>query len=157
MPAQKKDPATRRRRNKASTSATLVQLPGRPTVPDLPDHPSGEGWHVQAQDWWKRVWSSPMSTEWDPDSDYPNVLLCALLVHDAWSADTATARTKAMTEFRLQRSALGLTPYDRRRLEWTIELADEATEKGNTRRARTAPAKKRAVAAVDPRARQASS
>ena len=51
-------------------------------------------------------------------------------------------------EIRLQRQAFGLTPYDRRRLEWTIESVDEAQDRGRQRRARQQPA---AARATDPR------
>lgn len=111
-------------------------------VPELPYPPPGVGpdgelinrvWHPEAVRWWNDVWSSPMSPEWD-ESDIHNVTICALLFDDIWSAPTAKERKDAASEFRLQRKDLGLTPYDRRRLEWTIETAAEATDRGNARR-----------------------
>jgi hypothetical protein len=177
MPAHKKDPSARARRNKASTAATLTvaevvdysewtlaelrrevetrnadrpddaPLPktggkaklaaalaadDAPDIPTMPDRPGG--WHPLTQQWWRDVWSSPMSSEWH-DSDIHNVYVCAILYDDMWTGETAAARQKAAAEFRQQRSALGLTPYDRRRLEWTIELADDAKAKGARRRA----------------------
>lgn len=176
MPAHKKEPSARARRNKASTAATLTvveavdystwtlaelrtevddrnaerpddaQLPrtggkkkladmlaadDAPHIPAMPDRPAG--WHQMTVQWWRDVWSSPMSSEWH-ESDIHNVYVCALLYDDMWSGETATARQKAASEFRQQRSSLGLTPYDRRRLEWTIELADDAKAKGQRRR-----------------------
>jgi len=103
-----------------------------PPIPALPERPAG--WHPQTEQWWADVWSSPMSKEWH-DSDIHNVFVCAMLYDDMWSGETATARQKAAAEFRQQRASLGLTPYDRRRLEWTIETADEAKAKGQQRRA----------------------
>lgn len=41
-------------------------------------------------------------------------------------------------EIRLQRQAFGLTPYDRRRLEWTIENTEDAKDRGAARRQRRA-------------------
>ena len=38
-------------------------------------------------------------------------------------------------EIRLQEQRYGLSPLDRRRLEWTVEQADEAQERGRKRRA----------------------
>jgi hypothetical protein len=152
VPAQKKDPSVRQRRNKAPSAATLTKQT-KPKVPALPSHPTGYPWHPQAVAFWRDVWSSPMSPEWDPSSDQHNVLMCALLVHDIWSTESAAARAKAASEFRLQRASLGLSPYDRRRLEWTIEQADEAVEKGAQRRAaKKAPARRGAKKAADPRA-----
>lgn len=190
MPAHKKDPSTRARRNKASTATTLLRVTtaetnvedyqsltvaqlrneidrrnedgrsadqllsrtGRkselverlvgddtpaPDVPEMPPPPAtvkGEGyWHSRTVEWWTDIWSSPMAPEWD-DSDIHNVYVLAALYNDIWVATSAKARKEAATEYRLQRKDLGLTPYDRRRLEWTIEVAAEATERGKQRR-----------------------
>lgn len=202
MPARKKDPSTRARRNKASTSATLVravpddttssealsamtvaqlraaiklrnesrpedaQLPATggkaalvaalaaadsPDVPALPKHPTryyetadGERvaedveWHDQTRAWWADVWASPMADEWDR-SDVHNVMVVALLYNDIWDAETPKERKDAMAEYRLQRADLGLSPYARRRLEWTIETAEEAKDRGTKRRAASTP------------------
>jgi hypothetical protein len=125
-------------------------------VPTMPDHPRG-WWHRMAVEWWNDVWSSPMSPEWDA-SDIHNVALCALLVDDMWSADTPKGRKDAASEYRLQRADLGISPYSRRRLEWTIESAAEAQDRGNERRSRRTPPARPATgatkksAASDPRA-----
>lgn len=110
--------------------------------------PKGVGWHDETKQWWHDVWSSPMSPEWD-DSDIHNVVICAMLYNDVWIAETAKERKDAAGEYRLQRRDLGLTPYDRRRLEWTIESADEAKDRGAQRRARRAP--QQPASASDPR------
>jgi hypothetical protein len=49
-------------------------------------------------------------------------------------------------EIRLQQQAFGLTPLDRRRLEWTIEQAEAATTRKQQRQVRRAQAGE-----VDPR------
>lgn len=203
MPAKKKDPSTRARRNKASTAATLPRekpvvaaledysaqtvarlraeidrrnADGRPAsahlrrrgskaelvaalvadddpTPKLPERPSG--WTEMTREWWADVWASPMSSEWH-ESDLHNVYVCAMLYDDMWTGDTAAARQKAAAEFRQQRAALGLTPYDRRRLEWSIESAEDAKDRGARRRraAQPEPAdqKKPAASRPDPRA-----
>src|SRR3546814_14368195 len=56
-----------------------------------------------------------------------------------WRDGTAKDRKDAAAEYRLQRVDLGLSPYSRRRLEWTIESADEAKERGQQRRTRHSP------------------
>lgn len=201
MPAHKKDPSTRARRNRASTAATLKERPlavaledyatltvavlreeidrrnldGRPQVamlsragrkaelvarltgdddptPRLPER-EGVGWHSETRRWWADVWASPMSTEWH-ESDVHNVLICAMVHHDMWSAPTAKERKEAAAEFRQQRMSLGLSPYDRRRLEWTIEAAGEATARGEQRRAagQQQPPAPAGTARPDPRA-----
>lgn len=192
MPAKKKDPSVRARRNKASTSAKLTvveaidysewtlaelrsevaernadreqddQLPvkgGKAVlaealavddmpvkVPPLPKHPpevtiTEDGdrftddieWHPQTEAWWHDVWTSPMAKEWDR-SDEHNVVVVALLYDDIWAASSAKERKEALAEYRLQRADLGLSPYSRRRLEWTIETAEDAKAKGAARR-----------------------
>jgi hypothetical protein len=57
---------------------------------------------------------------------------------------------------RLQRQLYGLTPLDRRRLQWEIERGEEAADKGHAkaaeRTARKKPAAaKRAAKKADPR------
>lgn len=209
MPAHKKHPSTRKRRNRASTAATLHVVPdpedavdwstltvaqlrlelehrelpsaGRKAelvarlteddetdgLPELPDRPDrfveGEripvAWHPQVVAWWNDVWSSPMSDEWHTDTDYHNVLLAAVHLDDFWSAEDPVMRQKADAAFKKTITPLGLTPYDRRRLEWVIAGAGEATDRRNRRRGATPisgagaqpPAPKRA----DPRAQLA--
>ncbi|WP_300680739.1 hypothetical protein [Nocardioides sp.] len=211
MPARKKDPSTRARRNKVATKATLTRAEetvsredyeamnmvtlreaidlanlSRPadaqlskggtkaaiieslvaannSIPDLPSHPprwDADGyevetsWHLQTEAWWAAVWTSPMAMQWDA-SDVHNVFVVALLYDDIWTAPTAKARKDAMAEYRLQRADLGLSPYARRRLEWTIETAEEAKERGQKRRGNGSPSKppaKQPTPANDPRA-----
>lgn len=145
MPANKKDPSVRARRNQASTRAKLT----RSTDVQIPDLPEREaGWHKLTREWWTDIWSSPMSPEWD-DSDVHNVYIAAAIYDDMWTAETAKERKEAAAEYRLQRVDLGLSPYSRRRLEWTIETAEQSKERGQQRRARQAP--KPPAAADDPR------
>ncbi len=132
MPAPKKDPSVRARRNKAAGAATISRNMNI-EVPDLPDR--GTGWHQLTRDWWTDVWSSPMAAEWD-SSDVHNVLIAAAVYDDMWRAETPKERKEAAAEYRLQRVDLGLSPYSRRRLEWTIESADEARDRGRQRRER---------------------
>lgn len=129
---------------KAGKKAELVErlteamAAGADKVPPMPMI-AEPGWHTEVVRWWTDVWTSPMSPEWD-DSDVHNVAMCAVLLNDFWTAPSAAARSKAAGEFRLQRQALGLSPYDRRRLEWTFETADEAKARGAKRRGGQGPA-----------------
>lgn len=152
MPAPKKHSSTRARRNKASTAATLKADPaaGKRATPDLPERDMG--WHPQTVIWWADVWSSPMSDEWHPETDVHNVLAAAMHYDDMWRAETPAERQKADAAFVKREAALGLTPYDRRRLEWTIETAAEARDRGQQRRAaRKAVAAPASEAKPDPR------
>lgn len=156
-----KHPSTRARRNRSSSAATLTR-PDRAEIPALPDppplveydedknrHTHEVDWHPLVVEWWNDVWASPMSSEWD-DSDVHNVYICLLLQQDMWTASLPRDRRDAAAEYRLQRKDLGLTPFDRRRLEWTIEQADEARERGAQRRASRKPAPRPADAGGKP-------
>lgn len=147
MPARKKDPSVRARRNKTSTRATLTAPSGAVEIPEL--HEREQGWHKLTRDWWEDVWSSPMAAQWD-DSDVHNVLIAAAVYDDMWTAETAKERKDAAAEYRLQRVDLGLSPYSRRRLEWTTETAEQAKDRGRQRRERTS--KPTPSPADDPRA-----
>lgn len=147
MPPSPKHPSTRARRNKVSTAATL-SAPTNIAIPELPDD---REWHPQTVAWWADVWRSPMAPEFD-QSDIHGLLVLAVLVDGFWCKPHWTAAA----EIRLQGQRFGLSPIDRRRLQWEIEKVDEAQERGSRRRtARSAPAEDEAPPrrkAADPRA-----
>lgn len=124
-PAPKRNAA---RRNKPSTAATLY------VVHDVeaPELPNGV-WHRLTQEWWDDIWASPMAPEFD-SSDRHGLFALAMLVNDFWLAESANDRAKLSAEIRLQRQCFGLTPIDRRRLQWEIERTSEAQDKGRKRR-----------------------
>lgn len=132
MPAQKKDPSVRARRNKASTAAKLPAA-GPVAKADRPELPDGRDWHKLTLEWWADLWASPMAGEYH-ESDRHGLFILAALVDAFWTEPSQALAA----EIRLQRQAFGLTPYDRRRLEWTIESVDEAKDRGRQRRARQA-------------------
>lgn len=148
MPAAKKDSSVRARRNVASTRSTLGPVRGKPRIPPLPVLAYDDDWHPAVVAWWNDVWSSPMSAEFLA-VDLRALEILVVLENDFWTAGTAKERQAAATEIRLQRKDFGLTPYDRRRLEWTIEEADAAQDRGRQRRARQGV--KQASGAADPR------
>lgn len=166
MPPQPKHPSTRQRRNKASTARTLHAVHDT-EVPPLPplfvERIEGEGedrtvvsvpaeWHEMTLAWWADVWASPMAPEYDP-SDIHGLYLLARLVDAAWRSTSVTGLKDVLGELRLQRQLYGLTPLDRRRLQWEIERGEEAADKGHAkeaeRKARRAPRAAKKVA--DPR------
>lgn len=126
-----KDPSTRARRNTTSTKATLRAVPNLP-VPDLPV--VEVEWHPMTQKWWADIWSSPMAPEFDA-SDSHGLFALAVLTNDFWRAESASERMKLAAELRQQSQRFGLSPIDRRRLQWEIERSEEAQEKGKKRRA----------------------
>ena len=151
MPQPKKHPSTRARANRASTAATLTD--GRTIIrPELPPRivtdADGERleveWHPLTVAWWDDLWASPMAAEYH-SSDRHALFILASLVDQFWT----NPDQKLAAEIRLQRVPFGLTPYDRRRLEWTIETAEDAKDRGTARRGRQAS--KQPAASQDPR------
>src|SRR4051812_28103820 len=125
MPALPKDPSTRARRNRTSTAAQLQRNP-KIKAPLLPER----AWHPMTRAWWRDVWASPMAPEYDA-SDKHGLFALAVLVDDFWTADTPTSRRDLAGEIRLQTQRYGLSPIDRRRLQWEIERTEDARERGS--------------------------
>lgn len=135
MPGPAPKPAAlRQRKNKTSTRSTL-RNDIRVVMPDLPE---GDWLPITVQ-WWRDLWSSPMAPEYH-SSDVHGLLIVAALRDAFWrepSKDLAA-------ELRLQHREFGLSPLSRRQLQWEIERAEEAQERGAARRRSKQPA-------VDPR------
>lgn len=138
MPQPKKHASVRARTNRASTAATLTD--GTTIIrPDLPPRfvtdNDGERveveWQPATTTWWDDLWASPMAAEYH-SSDRHALFILAALVDQFWT----NPDQKLAAEIRLQRVPFGLTPYDRRRLEWTIETAEESKDRGTARRQR---------------------
>jgi hypothetical protein len=144
MPPQPKHPSTRARRNKTSTNAVLT-TDHQVVAPDLPED---IGWHSMTRAWWVDTWRSPMAPEYD-DSDKHGLFMLAVLVNDFWLAEGQREKRDLAAEIRQQGQRFGLSPIDRRRLQWEIERSEDAQEKGSRRRAKAEPAK--ASSSGDPR------
>jgi hypothetical protein len=137
-----KNPAQRRRRNKASTAKTLVAItPGQTVIPELParhniDFETGEieEWHPAAEEFWTSLRESPMAAEYDR-SDLSGLLIIADLTHDYWAGKRGMTKKEIAAEIRLQRREYGLGPMSRRSLQWQIEQAEKAVDQGERRRA----------------------
>ncbi len=127
MPTAPKHPSTRARRNR-STTAAVLQAAADVKPPGLPDR--DDGWHPQAAAWWAELWASPMAGEFLA-SDVHQLLMVAALVDDYWRKPTPAK----LAEIRLQGRAYGLSPLDRRRLQWAVERTEAAQDRGKRRRA----------------------
>jgi hypothetical protein len=113
--------SVRARQNKSSTRATLTERdPDDVEIPPLPA--ISTPWHPLTVAWWNAIWPSPMAEEWH-DSDIFGLYAVALLYDKFFTAPSE----KTHAELRNARMPYGLTPLDRRRLEWTIENASKAT------------------------------
>lgn len=112
-----KDPAVRRRANKASTAATLeLAENAEREAPELPSalFPGGQPLD-RTRDWWEIIWRSPMASRW-LESDIEGLYLIAVLRNEFFTRPTPTVAG----EIRQQETRFGLSPIDRRRLDWRI-------------------------------------
>ena len=80
-------------------------------------------WHHLTQVWWRRLWASPMSPEY-AESDLDGLYVLAALRDEHWR--TGGVDTKLAGEIRLWEARFGLSPIDRRRLEWKIPSPEES-------------------------------
>lgn len=147
MPALPKHSSTRARRNKVAGARTLSVVHDVDT-PELPDEASIT-WHPMTQSWWDDIWASPMAPEFD-ESDVHGLYLLATLVDAFWVEPSQALAA----EIRLQRQCFGLTPIDRRRLQWEIDRGEEADQQ--TKRRRNAAAPSASDAGVEAPAKSAS-
>lgn len=142
-----KRPEMRQRRNRTTTAAQLPSpaASANNKVPKLPGREkSSERWHAKVVVWWESVWRSPMAQEY-LDSDVKGGLyVLAELYQALWAGEQKDA-AKVAAEIRQQEIRFGLSPIDRRRLQWEIEKGDQAEER-TTRRRRA-----REVEGKDPR------
>lgn len=140
-----KPQSTVARRNRQSTASTL-RADAAVIAPELPDM----AWHPMTLAWWRDLWLSPMAPEF-VESDRHGLFQLAMLQNDFWMADTARERVEAAKEIRLQAQRFGLSPIDRRRLQWEIERTDEAVDRGAARRERQTAASPQPKRGDDPR------
>lgn len=145
-----KSPSVRARANKATTRALLVAPePEDIKIPKLPTRygparmsaktgkmlkPLVLKWHPETLAWWREIHGSPMSTEWDTSDEWGLKRLAILVDQFNWSGSPAIH-----AEIRLAQRDFGLTPLDRRRLEWTIESTERAKAEGKKRKAAEPP------------------
>lgn len=128
-----KNPATRQRRNK-SASLALLPAEAKPlvTAPKLPAHPEKKAWHPLAKQFWADVWASPMASQY-VEADIHG-LFRMLILTDAFMREP---RVSVSAELRLLSQNYGLSPIDRRRLQWTVAKSEEAVEQVERKRAKS--------------------
>ena len=132
-----KDPNLRARRNKIPGHATLTMDPEQkrrvPALPKLTRLVDGAEqrveWHKMTRAWWRDVWLSPMADEY-LDADAHGLYRLAVLVDEFWNNPSE----KLAAEIRLQQQCFGLTPIDRRRLQWEVERVEAVVKQRPLRR-----------------------
>lgn len=139
MPPLPKPPGLRQRRNRVSTRATLPteESASCQVVPELPPLGGKRQWHPMAVSWWTKVGTSPMATEY-LEADWQELFMLVRLVQDYWTARRAADRRALFSEIRQQGQRFGISPIDRRRLQWEVEKGDDAVERTAIRRQRKA-------------------
>lgn len=148
MPPLPKPPGLRQRRNRESTRAVLPTeaATADAEVPELPALGGRSKWHAMVLRWWESVWKSPMASEY-LTADKEALFMLARLHQDFWTAKDRKSRQQAAAEIRQQGVRFGLSPIDRRRLQWEVEKGEQAADRTATRRQRKAPP----AAGADPR------
>ena len=127
----------RQRRNRTTTAAELKAIPGpttrRPKLPirivydeaDAPvldelGQPKVRPWHPFTVAAWRDWWRSPMAAEW-LRADWHGLYILADLWDRYWYAPSSSLATL----INQHRAAFGLTPIDRRRLQWEIQKIEK--------------------------------
>lgn len=137
MPPLPKPPGLRQRRNRESTRALLpteAESAGA-EVPALPELGGKAKWHAMVIRWWESVWKSPMANEYLM-ADKESLFMLARLHQDFWTAKGRKDRQQAAAEIRQQGVRFGLSPIDRRRLQWEVEKGEQAADRTEKRRTR---------------------
>lgn|SRR5882672_1011302 len=141
-----KRPDLRQRQNRTSTHAMLpIDENTGNVVPPLPKRAlETEVWHPMVVAWWATIWRSPMASEFLESDKQGGLYLLAELQQRRWTATESGDLVNLAKEIRQQEVRFGLSPIDRRRLQWEVEKAEQAEERTVTRR-------QRKQAHVDPR------
>lgn len=100
-------------------------------APELPDlMPGGTSWPPETLHWWDCWVQDPLTDDYR-QSDWLDLLDCALIHGRLWNGDD-----KAATELRLRMSKHGATKEDRAKLRITFSTADVVDVKAEEAKAR---------------------
>ena len=145
-----KPAAARARRNAVAGVRTLAAVPDEVKAPALPKLPGRQTWPAEVRSWWTDVWASPMRAEFI-DVDRHRLLDIAWLRRGLYFARVNAdfkLEQSLLAEVRLQETAFGFTPGDRRRLQVTIAQGEAAEDETEKRRNAKATKARRSVKAV---------
>ena len=149
MPGPVPKPSHLRQRKNKKAGATTLQHPDKDQqektkAPTLPN-PDKRKFHRLTRAWWRRVWSSPMASEFLP-TDVDGLGRLALLVDNYYKDPTGKKAKELLGEIRLQEARFGLSPVDRSRLQWEVAKGEEAERKRRPQQRQQEPS-----SAADPR------
>jgi hypothetical protein len=125
-----KPAATRQRQSKSAVRPAEFETATIGKLPNLPKREDGQPWHKLARAMWRDVQRSPMVAEYLL-ADLHRLYQLADLTDAYWRAsgrgDVRLCILLA-AELRNQGQSFGLTPLDRRRLQWEIKRVEKAEE-----------------------------
>jgi hypothetical protein len=120
-----KHPSQRRRRNKPPVPPKSIPRNAKAKrIPALP----GKGWNAFAREYWKLIWTSPMSTTYLP-ADKPALVRLTQLAN---RVGEGTIGIGALGEMRQLEDRFGLSPLSRRRLQMDIVDPEPADGTGES-------------------------
>ena len=123
MPPLPKSIQERQRRNAPKSHAVLD--PGRRVKqPKLPALAEGREYHPMTVAWWRDVWRSPMAPEYLA-ADVHGLYRLAVLVDAFWEGPSVQLEAQILKTGQ----CFGLSPLDRRRLEWEVAKVEDAKRK----------------------------
>ena len=117
MPGVTPKPAEARRRRNVQVTAAKIAAPVLEVIPELPAR-GRKKWHTFTLAWWKSVQTCEMRNEY-LESDLHGLYILADMIDTYWKATRGKASLAA--EVRQQAMRYGLSPIDRRRLQWNID------------------------------------
>lgn len=136
-----KSQGERRRRNMPA-AGEWISLPVEGRKGAVPYLPKGLGLSRATQDWWKKIWKTPMATMWT-DGDVPALIELAVLRDRMLDGKVSVA-----AEVRLRSDEFGLTPKGRQERRWLI--GDEEAESDKQHTDDELAARRKRMKAVDP-------
>lgn len=136
MPRPLKHPEQRRNRVKPG-GGEWITLPSEGYKGKIPSL-AGYGLSKSTHAWWKKIWRTPMATQWT-EGDIPALIELAILRERLLDGKISVAG-----EVRLRSDQFGLTPEGRQKRRWVITeedavragIADEVSIQRNRRRLR---------------------
>jgi hypothetical protein len=119
-----KPAATRQRTNKPPVRPAELDSAPMGKLPNLPRRDDGRPWHRLTRSMWRDVQRSPMVAEYLL-ADLHRLYVYAETYEQFWR----TGDVKYAAELRNQGQYFGLTPLDRRRLQWEVQKVEKAAER----------------------------
>jgi hypothetical protein len=122
---------TRARRNKTSTATVLHLVESTESTWELPTRGDLATWEPLAVRFWSDVVAQLLPSGQLVPTDFAELYALTDLIHRRWSEDGGV---RYSSEIRLAGQRFGITPLDRRRLQWEVEKVEAAVDARKSRR-----------------------